>query len=168
MLLVTTLALLAASQSAQDPARYFGFLWSLADGCYEHGGGRGQTARRVCLRREGDALRMRDHERWPRFEHRSECVARMREDGRILFSCVGRGTAVSGRPGRLEGDLLVFDEDNPEPPLRTREIWRRTDFGIEVRIHAMNRYGEWRPFGAPHLLAGLNYWRLARVDEPVD
>lgn len=158
--------MLVTGQPGDGPAPYYGFLWSLADGCYAQDGPRDLERRRICLRREGDTLRMTDYRRHPRFDQQSDCTSRMRGDRLVHFTCEGRGTGDSERSGRFEGETLVFRRDYPEQRIQVRELWRRTDTGFEMEVQAMNRNGEWRPFGRPNLLTGWNYWRLTRVDAP--
>jgi hypothetical protein len=164
MPLALTLAILAAGQAVDRPGPYYGFLWSLADGCYEQEAARPHDSRRICLRREGDSLRMTDYRRMPRLEHFSDCTSRMRDDRQILFACVGRGIVDSERFGRFEGSVLILRQSRGGRQLPVRELWRRTDAGLEIEVETMARNGAWGRFGRPDLLAGWNYWRLTRVD----
>jgi hypothetical protein len=164
MPLALTLAILAAGQPVDGPTANYGFLWALADGCYEQEGPRLLETRRLCLRREGDILRMADYRRHPRFDEQSDCTARMGSDRLVHFTCDGRNTGDSERTGRFEGETLVFTRSYIQPRMQVRELWRRTANGIEIEIQAPNRDGQWRPFGNPSLLTGWNHWRLTRTD----
>lgn len=168
MPLALTLAMLAASQPVDGPATHYGFLWSLADGCYEQEAARPHDSRRICFRREGDRLRMTDYRRMPRLEHFSDCTSRTLGDREIRFTCVGRGIVDSERVGRFERGVLIVRQSRAGQPLQARELWRRSDAGLEIEIQTMTRSGEWRPFGRPDLLTGWNYWRLNRVNARMD
>lgn len=158
------LAALATGQSADDPDRYYGFLWSLAGRCYVQESPRDQELRRICLYREGETLRMVDYRRHPRFDQQSDCTSRMRSDRLVNFACVGRGTGNSEPSGRFEGETLVFLRTYVQPPMQVRTLWRPTADGFEIEDQLLNSSGQWRPFGRPNYLIGWNYWRLTRVD----